>query len=184
MNEEWRAVIGFEGIYEVSSLGRLRSVDRLDARGYRQRGKLLSPAPDLRGYPVAHLRKNRKNIFKKLHHLVCFAFLGPPPGPICIGPGCWEVNHKDGNKANAAVTNLEYVTRKENAIHAVKSGLRVDVGVGERNGRSKLTETQVRLIRKLYADGDYTLCSLGKKFGVGKSSIGYIVNGDTWRHVQ
>ena len=54
----------------------------------------------------------------------------------------------------------------------------------ERNGRSKLTETQVRLIRKLYADGDYTLCSLGKKFGVGKSSIGYIVNGDTWRHVQ
>lgn len=182
--EEWRPVVGFEEEYEVSSLGRVRSIDRLDHAGRRQTGRIRIPQSSRGGYPTLNLRKGGKLFTKKVHHLVARAFIGESPGPICTGDGCYEVNHIDGVKVNNAYTNLEYATRTENMRHSVAIGLRDGSMSGERNGRAKLNEESVREIRRLYAAGGTSIPKLAAKFGVGKSAVGYVVQGVTWPDVS
>jgi hypothetical protein len=185
--EIWKPIPGFEDIYEVSSLGRVKSVDRFDPAGRRQIGQLRTVQMNKwHEYYAINLRKDRKTHSKKVHHLVAFAFLGMPPMPIYPGEGPYkgfcEVNHKNGDKRDNRPENLEYCTRKENIQHAHRIGLREGCSQGERNGRAKLNKAQVAEIRQLYATGQYTTIRLGQLFGVGKSTVGYIVNGNTWNH--
>ena len=185
--EEWKPIVGFENIYEVSSLGNVRSVERIDPAGRKRPAKLRVLQSGKRGhYAVINLRKNNKTFSKKVHHLVALAFLGQPPVPLYPGQGdihgfC-EVNHIDGDKQNNRPDNLEYCTRRENILHSYKIGLREGASQGERNGRARLNQGQVDEIRRLYASGGYSIPQLGRQFGVGKSTIGYIVQGVTWKH--
>jgi hypothetical protein len=116
--ERWRPVDAVPG-YEVSDLGRVRSLDRYEARGARmvrvRVGRLLRLATSDRGYRVVSLA----GVPRKVHRLVAVAFLGPAPA------GRPEVNHLDGNKRNNRATNLEWSDRPGNMLHAYARGLAV-----------------------------------------------------------
>ena len=105
MIEEWRPVVGYEGLYEVSNTGRVRSVDRFYYRLHK--GKVLSPTKDRYGYLTVTLNCNGKSKTIKIHRLVAQAFL---PNPDNLP----QVNHKDEDKTNNNVTNLEWCDAKYN----------------------------------------------------------------------
>lgn len=101
MNREWRSIIDYEGLYEVSNYGEVRKTD-----GTMMRGNINSY-----GYRVVSLTKNGKKKDKKVHRLVALAFLTTIQGKDCV-------NHKDGDKLNNYVENLEWATKGENNRHA------------------------------------------------------------------
>lgn len=109
--EIWRPIKGYEDYYDVSSYGNVRSVDRLvtysDGRKHLHKGRILSPEKNRCGYLFCVLCKNSKQKSSKVHRLVAEAFL---PNPDNLP----EVNHKDENKANNCVENLEWCTRSYN----------------------------------------------------------------------
>lgn len=108
--EEWRAVPGYEGLYEVSDAGGLRSVRRTGTSG----GTKKTPT-DKAGYPHTSLCKDGQQVTWRLHQLVAVAFLGPyPPGE--------EVRHLDGNPLNSAAANLAYGSSAANKYDTVNHG--------------------------------------------------------------
>lgn len=157
---EWRAVPGYEGLYSVSSTGLVRS---------ERQNKIMSPTFKNHGY--RGLRLSKGGVIKDYHvaRLVMLAFVGPRP------TGAW-INHKDGDKLNNCVDNLEYDTPQENHTHAV--GLRLHAW-GRRHGMVKLTEDQVREIRASSA----TERELAKQYGVSDSAIHGVRAGKTWKHL-
>lgn len=110
MKEEiWKDVVGYEGIYQVSNLGRIKSLKR--------KGKIKNTQLDKDGYEHLSLWHNSKAKRMSVHRIVAQAFIPNPENkPV--------VNHIDGNKTNNIVNNLEWCTRSENDIHAYKLGLR------------------------------------------------------------
>ncbi len=124
-----------------------------------------------------NLRRNNTTKSKKVHRLVALAFLGPPPKHKS------DINHLNGVKIDNRPENLEYATREENVTHAAAMGLRGDHR-GSKNGRARLNETQVEKILRLYSTGRGSITEIAKLFGVGKSTIGYIVQGVTWSHLS
>lgn len=170
MQEEWRAVPGYEGRYEVSSFGNVRSIG---TGGNRRRGGPMKPhlaTPGLRYVQVA-LYRNGDRRYYRVHQLVMMAFDGPcPPG--------MEVNHIDGDAGNNRSDNLEYVTRSENLKHAFRIGL-IDKR-GEKNAAAKLTETQVREIYARFHGGVSSGVALAREFGVRTTTISAICTGKTW----
>ena len=120
MNEIWKPVIGYEGIYEVSSFGRVRSLDRVVTRGngrkYNHVGKVLGERLNSSGYPIVSIRDlNKKPKTFTVHRLVMESF-------VCKRPNGMEINHKDGNIKNNHLQNLEYLTPQQNIEHAFKNG--------------------------------------------------------------
>ena len=111
MNEEWRPIEGYEGLYEVSNLGRVRSLDMYVKSRYGNyrlhKGKVLSPAKDTNGYLFVNLTYNGKHNTIRVHRLVALTFI---PNPDNLP----EVNHKDEDKSNNRVDNLEFCDRKYN----------------------------------------------------------------------
>ena len=112
MTEEiWKPVVGYEGLYEVSSYGRVRSLDRYvkysNGPIHLHKGRILNPGKEKVGYLVVPLSCNGKLHLKKIHILVAEAFI---PNPDNLP----QVNHKDENKTNNNVDNLEWCTAKYN----------------------------------------------------------------------
>ena len=140
MIEEWRPIVGYEGLYEVSNLGRVRSLDRYVKCGYEayrlQKGKVLSPTKDTNGYLKVVLNCNGKHKSINVHRLVTEAFL---PNPDNLP----EVNHKDEDKTNNRVENLEWCTRKYNVnfgtarIRSKDTHIKNGYWTGLRSGLSK-----------------------------------------------
>ena len=116
--EKWKDVPGFEGRYQVSNRGRVRSLDQMKKvkNGGQQPwpGRVLKTPPDNYGYPCVNLGIGNKN---KVHRLVAVAFLYPVKGKD-------RVNHIDGVKSNNDVRNLEWCTPREDILHAYRTGLR------------------------------------------------------------
>lgn len=140
MEELWKPVVGFEGFYEVSDHGRVRSVDRLVMHwqgGLRKRkGCLLkaSPMPGI-GYPRVSLGGDQINKF--VHTLVLEAFVGPRPDGH-------DACHADGTRTNNHLSNLRWDSRSANMADRQEHGR---TQRGERHYRAKLTESQVLSIR-------------------------------------
>lgn len=111
-NEIWKPVVGFEGMYEVSSLGRLRSVDRMQVNAMgvvrRLKGKMISLNSLSYGYPVAVLNDGTRKKTVRIHRLVAEAFIPNPENKQFV-------DHIDTNRRNARVDNLRWVDRNENA---------------------------------------------------------------------
>jgi len=158
--EIWKRLTGFYDRYEVSNLGRVRNLS----------GKVLRPCLTVRGYIQFTPKRDGVKKAKQIHQLVAAAFLGPCP------PGL-EVNHKNGIKTDASLSNLEYVTHQENVAHAIATGLKPR-GKG---GRTKLSEDDVREIRKMI--GEIPMKEIAAKFGVRRAQITAIKHGRFWAWV-
>ena len=113
--EEWRPVVGFEGSYEVSNLGRVRSLDRLDARGNQIRGRVLRLAAQRSGHLHLGLWADGKERRTFVHRLVLAAFVGPRP----VGA---EALHGNGRPDDNRVENLRWGTPSENQLDSVAHG--------------------------------------------------------------
>lgn len=109
-----------------------------------------------------------------VHGLVAYAFLEPQGDRT-------QVNHIDCNKRNNRAINLEWCDQSHNMQHAYANHLKIQVN-GESHGRAKLKLPQVKEIRQLYKTGGYTHHDLAARFGISKSSIGYIIQNKTWNH--
>lgn len=164
MVEVWRDVIGYEGLYQVSDMGRVKSI------GY-DKEKILKPGRDTGGYFHVNLFKDGIKKLYKVHRLVCLNFLDNPENKE-------QVNHINGIKTDNRLINLEWNTRSENRQHAYNTGLQTS-SKGINHGRSKLTEKQVLEIRS----SNLTQKELGKIYGVGQSQIGRIKNKKLWSHI-
>ncbi len=167
-DERWLPVVGYEGWYDVSNHGHVR---RMKPGPSTYVGKILKTRDNGPGYVTTKLCKDGREHVYKLHRLVAAAFLG-----VC--PDGKEVNHKDGIKPNNTATNLEYVTRSENVLHAFRNGLRVAFH-GEAIGNAKLTEEKVHAIRRRLLVKE-SQRSIARRFNVSHPTIGNIDRGHTW----
>jgi len=170
MNEIWKNIEGYNGDYQVSNLGRVKS--------YKYKApRILKNVLNEYGYFRLNLSKNGKIKLYRVHRLVAETFLPNPENKPCI-------NHKNGIKTDNRVENLEWCTYSENHIHAYKNGLMTVSDIsGEKSGGSKLTNEKVNNIRQLYNSGDHTQWDLANKYNVHQSTIERIVNKKTWVNV-
>lgn len=162
--EVWKPVPGYEGLYEVSNKGRIRSLDQTIS--YVKKGRILRPGRSSNGYPSVVL-SGRKS--RTLHSVVAAAFHGPCP----LG---MQIRHLDGNRGNASSDNLKYGTPAENGADTVRHGRGVK---GAAFGRSVLTKTKAKRIREL--KGKVSQSVLAKRYGVSPAAIQAIHDGRTWR---
>lgn len=177
--EIWKPVLGYESYYEVSSLGRIRTIEReivLPSHRYLKKQKLLTQFKDGRGYLHVKLY-NGKGKCKSItsHRIVALGFLDNPSNLP-------EINHIDGNKHNNNLNNLEWISRSDNIKHAyLTRDPQTYKGSGNKN--SKLKEEEVVKIREEYKKGKITYKDLSKKYNVGITLVGYIIKNQVWKHV-
>ena len=169
--ERWLPVIGYEGLYEVSSRGHVRRIGK--ARGATV-GRILAPGTDRRGYRRVTLSTDNREQSFLVHRLVAAAFIGPCPEGH-------EINHRDMDPGNNTMQNLEYVTHAENMQHAADNGPQWQP-LGVKNGKSKLNPEQVKAIRHLFQKGLRKI-DLARQFGVHPNTIDSVITHHTWRHV-
>lgn len=178
MNEVWKPVQGYEGIYEVSNLGRVRSLDRVAENRWGTTrpipGTIRTIAVKREGYCFVNLFRKSKGKPMYVHRLVALAFL---PNPDNLP----QVNHKDGDKLNNALTNLEWCSKSDNCRHAIDHGL-YEQARGESSGSAKVTESDVIEIRRLWAAGMLQK-DIAARFGIGRKAVTKIVNRQRWKHV-
>lgn len=180
IEEVWKSVpiLRYKALYEVSNLGRVRR----SARGPRTRiGHVLKPHTSRKtGYPKVALscppkgRGRRIVTTPNVHVLVALAFLGPRPKGSCV-------DHKDGDKTNCCLNNLEYVTDLENHRRALALGLVRD-RKGSQLSWAKLKEEDIPAIRQALHDGELQR-SIAERYGVDRTAIGCIKRNKSWRHI-
>jgi hypothetical protein len=171
--ENWKPVIGYEGFYEVSSLGRIKSFVYNGTQ--RSVPKILSPTINKKhGYSQICLYKNKepKRTFR-LHRLVLEAFVG-------LRPSKTEGTHRDGDKSNNALLNLAWRTHAENENDKYKHGTTIH---GERNHQAKLTEESVKKIRELHSSGQFSQKRISEMYDVSENAIFNVVHLKRWAHV-
>ncbi len=168
MAEKWKPIL--EGYYAVSSHGRImRLIPCVNSDTHP--GKILK-ATIVQGYPVYSLILKGVRIQKRVHLWVAEAFIGPKPTGL-------TVNHKDGNKMNNHVENLEYITREANVRHAVENKL---MARGEKQGSAKLKDSEAKEIFALLAQ-KVKGREIAKRYGVSEGIISRIKTGRNWQHM-
>ena len=164
--ERWIPIPEYENLYEISDLGRVKSLERvvhLPRGGFRtDPEKVMRNKMNRLGYPLITLSKNGKYKTFKIHRLVMAAFMGPSDK---------QVNHINFRKDDNRLSNLEYVSVQENFDHSRHRHFK-NTPRGERHANSKLTDKQRKEISKLR--GKYTCTYLAKKYGVHHSIISRI----------
>lgn len=174
--ERWKPINNYEGLYEVSSLGRVRSIPRVVRHSLGKiltiPGRIRKTPPGTNGYPVVSLSKNGVVRAFFVHHLVFRAFRGEPPEGM-------HIRHRDGNSSDCRLSNLRIGTPKQNAADRKLHGTH-HIGCAVHN--SKLTPSQVRKCRKLY--GTVTNKELGDLFGISRSQASMAGQGKTYKDVK
>lgn len=141
---------------------------------YNRHGEIMVGVVDRCGY--RHISINKKN--RNVHRIIAETFIPNPSNLPCV-------NHKDGNKLNNSVDNLEWCTHSENTTHAYSAGLE-QRACGERHHAHKLSNEDVKYIRRVYIkrDKQFGATALSKRFAVDRTTIHDIVNEKTWREVS
>ena len=177
MKEVWKPVKvwGFYGRYEISNLCRIKSLYKSGPNNSQKRQKpyVSDGYKMVSGYYSTALSCKYKLVFRRINRLVLETFIGKAPHG-------YQAAHLDGDKSNNKLTNLAWVTAKTNAAHKNFHGTQPQ---GEKCGNARLTEDQVREIRKARFDG-ITGTSLAIKYGVPNSQIYRISLGKSWKHVK
>lgn len=175
--ETWKDIEGYEGKYQVSNLGGVRSLDRYplfkDGRKRRLQGQRLKPVKDHNGRLYVKLSNNenvRKN--KSISRMVATAFLGSPEDALL------EVNHIDGNPLNNHIKNLEWTTRQENMKHAFDNNL---FRTGEDSPHNKVLISDVEDIFKLKFVESKTNKEIATIYPVSRQTIDSIIKGKSWQ---
>lgn len=189
MSEEiWKKIEGLadDVHYEVSNLGRVRRNYAPRHQPRKEKLHILSLRPGSNLYLRVQMRtgksmRTRKD--KQVHRLVASAFVPNPHNKP-------HVNHKDSNRQNNHVSNLEWVTHKENMQHALKTGrLNESIkkmsarSIGINNPKCKLTEDEVRFIRAC-KDGGSNMADVARVFGISTTQANLIGNRKFWKHVK
>lgn len=181
-DEVWKPVVGFDA-YEVSSLGRLRRC-KPDAYG-RGLGRILAGVKRSDGYVCYTLHLDRRQEARLGHRIVCEAFHGPRPHPR------WHACHSDGNKANNAADNIRWDSPAGNNADKVAHGTLITGDThrarsnggylprGEAHKQSKLTEQQVRNIRR----DSRAQRLIAADHGVTQSLVSQVRSGRIWKHI-
>lgn len=181
----WRDIPGYEGIYRISNLGKIKSLARIVP--HKTGGRLTLPARtmktpvDSQGYKTVNLRKLGKGGTKRVHWLILLAFDGPMPDKYK------ESRHKDDDKLNNVLHNLKYGTRSANRQDALRNGrtyLDPNKPVGEASHFAVLTEREVRKIKRFTPSKRGDLTRLAERFKVSPTTITDIRSGRNWAHVE
>lgn len=181
MKEIWKPIEGYEGLYEISNLGRVKRLKRTIEQTNKW-GKFKRTLPELilnpplqYGYPRVGLWKDGKPVSHVVHRLVAIHFLPNPENKPVI-------NHIDANKENNRVDNLEWCTQQENIDHSWKEGLQ-NPRKGEAHENSKLTRNDVLDIRNAYRLGCFPMSCISEAYGVTVSHVCNIINRKVWKHI-
>lgn len=168
MREEWRCLYDYDGTYEVSNYGNVRSNSR------KKRGKALKPTISERGYYTVTLLNGDKRRLYFIHSLVLTHFVGPRSNGE-------QADHKDADKTNNHVSNLQWLSQSENRKKQTTQG---GDSYGESNGQAKLCDDAVREIletKKISKARNWGAARLARKFGVHQATIYRVVSGANWK---
>lgn len=182
MSEEWRPVVGFEGSYEVSNCGRVRSVTRFEVYQRRDQysgriisvkrrhaGTVLKPATTADGRRCVVLGRGNT---KLIHALVLAAFVGPRPEGA-------DTCHNDGDPSNNHISNLRWDSRSANIADSMRHGT---IPLGQKKWNAKLRDQDIPNIRNLFGKVSYS--EIARRYGVSDATIRQIKNGRTWTHIR
>lgn len=175
MQEVWKDIKGYEGLYQVSNKGRVKSLSRVASNGRRIAERILKPYKNRGGYLQVNFYKDGKLINHYIHRLVATAFIPNPENKP-------EVNHVNENKENNNANNLEWATRKENNNHGTrkermaKTHSKPVIGISL-DGKSYLYFNSAKDAQRLgrFNHGAISDCCRGKR----KTHKGYI-----WNYVE
>lgn len=167
MDEIWRDIPGFEGAYQASSLGRIRSLDRVQERVSKRignykvnlKGQILKPSVNKDGYESVRLKGKKYDV----HVLIAITFIG-------IRPTKQDIRHLDGNPQNNRVDNLAYGTRKQNILDVFRNGEKWKT----------FDLATVNRIRQILDTGLMTLAEIARAFQVSPRTISNIRDGRTF----
>lgn len=172
MEEIWKDIPGYEGKYQVSNMGRVKSISRI-IQGRNQFGSFEWRSPELylrpgRADKYGHLSVVLNNPRKSrlVHQLVMLAFVGEPPEGMCV-------LHSNGNASDNRLSNLRYDTQSENVLDVYR----------QRKAWKKLTVEDVGGIRFGLSCG-ISCTELGRMFGVGHQAISKIKNGERYQWLE
>lgn len=169
MTERWLPVVGYEGYYEVSDEGQVRSI-RTNFGNPRER--LLKPQPTHDGYQRVELSKDNEQERRHVSHLVLEAFVGPRPAGL-------QACHGDDDGSNNRLSNLRWDTRRANYDDAIRNGNRK----GEKHHGATITEEVARQIKVLAANRSIWAREIADKFNTTVHVVRNIRNGKTWAWV-
>lgn len=178
--EVFRPIKGYEGLYEISNHGRVKSMpktwNRKSGKVFRVKSESeIKIAKVDNGYPRVTFCHGTVRKSFSVHRLVADAFLDNPNNfPV--------VNHKNSKRDDNYFENLEWTTYSGNAQHAFDSGGRARPK-GESNPQSKYSDRDIRIIRKLYEDGHYSQREIGEMFEDNQNNISRIVLRQRWKHI-
>lgn len=171
-NEEWRPVPGFEWLYSVSNIGRVKRT--AGGKGVRA-GHILKVRPTKSGHLRVMLCRYGITTEKGIHQLVMLAFVGPYP------KGKDEINHIDETPSNNRLSNLEYLTHKANVRHSIRK-IQAARFLRAHCWQAKLSPDDIRGIRELGKQG-VKRSAIAKTYQVTWNTISSVVNGTSWKNI-
>lgn len=179
--EIWKDIEGYEGLYQVSNLGYVKSLARQimnHGTTYLSKERILKFGIDSNGYALVVLSKFNKHQSVRVHRLVATAFVYNQNHQNIV-------NHIDGNKLNNVYTNLEWTTSSENNSHAYKSGLKI---AAKKTGRisplRKLTYSQAKEIKNLYRTNKYSRKQISKILNIPRHLINDVLSNNCYKEVE
>jgi len=172
-NDDWRPVVGFDGLYRVSNSGVIFSVSRVVVGKKKQTvsGRAIRQQDNGNGYKTVRLWRDGKEYNRYVHRLVLESFAGPSCGLDCC--------HNDGDRNNNELSNLRWDTRSNNHMDKLSHGTMAN---GEKARAAKLTVEDVLLIRARIASGEEQK-AIANDFGIKQPSVSDIATRRTWKHI-
>jgi len=172
--EKWIDINNYEGFYQVSNFGQVRSLDRISNNPINKIEKGVILLPNIKkGYKTIVLQKSGERKYISVHRLVAIAFI---PNPFNLP----QVNHKDGDKLNNNDWNLEWNTSKQNVNHSWDNGMSKPI-LGINHGNAKLNDEKVIDIRQL--KGVLKHKEIAEIYNISRSVVQSVINKKSWKHV-